>query len=176
MTILSPQPIRRGLTIDELAVGMSAVFSRRIAEGDVIGFAEISGDDNPVHLDEEYARATAFGGRIVHGILSAGLISAAIAGRLPGPGTVYLQQNLMFRAPVRLGDRVEAHVTVTELIPARNRVRLATTCLVGDTVVIEGDALVLAPRRDQPAQLQPAQRQPAQRQPATNSSAVPPAR
>ena len=146
MNALSPKTIQRGYTIDELEVGMTAVFSRVLGESDVIQFADISGDDNPVHLDEDYAQSTPFGGRIVHGFLSASLISAAIAGRMPGPGSVYLKQNLMFRAPVRIGDRVEAHVTVTDIIREKNRVCLSTSCLVGDTIVVEGDALVLAPK------------------------------
>jgi 3-hydroxybutyryl-CoA dehydratase len=148
VNIHSPRPFQRGYTIDQLAVGMSAMFARTLIEGDVIQFAEISGDDNPVHIDEDYARGTVFGGRIVHGFLSASLISAAIAGRLPGPGSIYLRQNLMFRAPVRIGDRVEAHVTIAELLPAKNRVLLTTICRVGETIVVEGDAMVLAPRPD----------------------------
>ena len=148
MALLSLQSPRQGYFIDELSIGMSAVFSRRIGEADVIKFAEVSGDDNPVHLDEEYARQTHFGGRIVHGILSAGLISAAIAAKLPGPGTIYLKQNLKFCAPVRIGDMVEAKVSVAEIIAERNRVVLATTCTVGDTIVIDGDALVMPPKRD----------------------------
>jgi 3-hydroxybutyryl-CoA dehydratase len=148
MALLSLQTPRQGYFIDELTIGMSAVFSRRIGEADVIKFAEVSGDDNPVHLDEEYARLTHFGGRIVHGILSAGLISAAIAAKLPGPGTIYLKQNLKFCAPVRIGDVVQAKVSVAEIITERNRVVLATTCTVGDTIVIDGDALVMPPKRD----------------------------
>jgi 3-hydroxybutyryl-CoA dehydratase len=147
MALLSLTSPRQGYFIDELSIGMSAVFARRIGEADVIKFAEVSGDDNPVHLDEEYARLTHFGGRIVHGILSAGLISAAIAAKLPGPGTIYLKQNLRFCAPVRIGDIVEAKVTVAEIIAEKNRVVLTTTCSVGDLVVIDGDALVLPPKR-----------------------------
>ena len=147
MALLSLQTPRQGYFIDELTIGMSAVFSRRIGEADVIKFAEVSGDDNPVHLDEDYARQTNFGGRIVHGILSAGLISAAIAAKRPGPGTIYLKQNLKFCAPVRIGDVVEAKVTVAEIITERNRVVLATTCMVGDTIVIDGDAVVMPPKR-----------------------------
>ena len=147
MALHSLTQIRPGYYIDELSIGMSAVFSRRIREADVIKFAEVSGDDNPVHLDEDSARQTNFGGRIVHGILSAGLISAAIAAKLPGPGTIYLKQNLKFCAPVRIGDVVEAKVTVAEIITERNRVVLATTCMVGDTIVIDGDAVVMPPKR-----------------------------
>jgi 3-hydroxybutyryl-CoA dehydratase len=147
MAVVSLKPERRGYFIDELEVGMSAVFSRTIVEADVVKFAEVSGDDNTVHLDEDYARGTSFGGRIVHGILSAGLISATIAAKLPGPGTIYLRQNLKFCAPVRIGDRVEARVSVAEIILERNRVVLTTTCVVGDVIVIDGDALVLPPKR-----------------------------
>jgi 3-hydroxybutyryl-CoA dehydratase len=147
MAILSLTTAAQGFFIDELRIGMRAAFARRIAEADVIKFAEVSGDDNPVHLDEEYARGTDFGGRIVHGILSAGLISAVIAAKLPGPGTIYLKQNLKFCAPVRIGDVVEAEVTVAEIIAERNRVALTTICRVGDVIVIEGDALVLPPKR-----------------------------
>ena len=147
MAMLSLTSVRQGYFIDELRIGMSAVFARRIGEADVVKFAEVSGDHNPVHLDEDYARLTNFGGRIVHGILSAGLISAVIAAKLPGPGTIYLKQNLKFCAPVRIGDTVEAKVTVAEIIADRNRVVLNTTCWVGETVVIDGDALVLPPKR-----------------------------
>lgn len=150
MAVLSLAAARhppRGYCIDELEIGMSEAFSRCIGEADVYKFAEVSGDDNPVHLDEEYARLSDFGGRIVHGILSAGLISAAIAGKLPGPGTIYLKQNLKFCAPVRIGDVVEARVTVAEIIAAKNRVVLTTICRVGELIVIDGDALVMPPRR-----------------------------
>jgi 3-hydroxybutyryl-CoA dehydratase len=147
MAILSLTPPPQGYCIDELQIGMSAVFARRIGEADVVKFAEVSGDDNPVHLDEAYAKRTQFGGRIVHGILSAGLISAAIAAKLPGPGTIYLKQNLKFCAPVRIGDIVEATVTVAQIMAERNRVVLTTVCRVGDTVVIDGDALVKPPQR-----------------------------
>ena len=117
MAILSLNQVRRGYFIDELSIGMSAVFSRLIGEADVVKFAEVSGDDNPVHLDEEYARLTHFGGRIVHGILSAGLISAAIAAKLPGPGTIYLKQNLRFCAPVRIGCRASPMLIGTQRCP-----------------------------------------------------------
>jgi 3-hydroxybutyryl-CoA dehydratase len=147
MAILSLSPTRQGYFIDELSIGMCAIFTRRIAENDVITFAEVSGDDNPVHLDEAYAQLTQFGGRIVHGILTAGLISATIAAKLPGPGTIYLKQTLKFCAPVRIGDVVQAKVTVADIIAEKNRVILTTVCCVGDVVVIDGDALVLPPKR-----------------------------
>jgi 3-hydroxybutyryl-CoA dehydratase len=147
MSALYSEPEHRGYFIEELRVGMTAFFSRAITDADVISFSQLSGDTNPVHLDESYAATTPFNGRIVHGFLSASLISAAIALQLPGPGSIYLSQNLSFKAPVRIGDMVEARVTVREIIPERSRVVLSTVCLVGDLVVIEGEALVKAPTR-----------------------------
>jgi 3-hydroxybutyryl-CoA dehydratase len=127
----------------DLAVGMKAEFSRQVSDADVRAFADVTGDRNPVHLDEEAASRTRFGGRIAHGMLSAGIISAAIAGRLPGPGSVYLSQTLKFTAPVRIGDTVTASITVLELL-SKNRVRLATTCRnqSGETV-LDGEAVIL---------------------------------
>ena len=138
-----------GYGLEELTVGMTAAYERIVTEDDVVGFADVSGDHNPVHLDEAYARTTRFKGRIVHGMLSASFLSTTIASRLPGPGTVYLTQNLSFRAPVRIGDRVEARVTVTDIIREKARVVLKTVCRVGETVVIDGDALVMVPSRRQ---------------------------
>ncbi len=135
----------KGYTAKELEVGMSASFRKTITEADIILFSAVSGDINPAHLDEEYAKDTVFKGRIAHGMLSAGLISAALANRLPGPGTIYLSQNLSFRAPVRIGDTVKATVTVKSVLPEKRRVVLETVCTVGDTVVITGEATVLAP-------------------------------
>ena len=136
-----------GYSLEDLSVGMTAAYEHIVTEQDVIKFADISGDHNPVHLDEGYARTTRFKGRIVHGMLSASFLSTAIASRLPGPGTIYLTQNLSFRAPVRIGDKVEARVTVTDIIREKARVVLKTVCRVGDTVVIDGDALVMVPAR-----------------------------
>jgi 3-hydroxybutyryl-CoA dehydratase len=130
---------------------MSATFSKTITEADIVLFAAVSGDSNAVHINEEFAQTTAFKGRIAHGMLSASVISAAIAGRLPGPGTIYLGQNLRFKAPVRPGDTVHATVTVTEMIPDKRRVKLETVCTVASKVVIEGDALVMATSRAQRA-------------------------
>lgn len=110
-------------------------------------FAKVSTDRNPVHLDETYAQDTIFEGRIAHGMLTAGLISAVIGEQLPGHGTVYLGQTLKFMAPVRPGDMVRAEVTVEAIDHAKRRVTLATRCLVGDTVVLKGEAVVLAPSR-----------------------------
>ncbi len=141
------RPAETGYSIDELSVGMTATYAHTVTEGDVVKFADISGDYNPVHLDEDFARTTRFGGRIVHGMLSASFLSTTIAAKLPGPGTIYLTQNLVFRAPVRIGDRVEAQVTVLDIIREKARVLLKTVCRVGDTVVIDGDALVMVPSR-----------------------------
>jgi 3-hydroxybutyryl-CoA dehydratase len=140
-------PLKAGYALEDLAVGMSAAYEHVVTEQDVARFADISGDRNPVHFDEAYARATRFKGRIVHGMLSASFFSTTIASRLPGPGTIYLTQNLSFRAPVRIGDRVEARVTVTDIIREKARVLLKTVCRVGATVVIDGDALVMVPPR-----------------------------
>jgi 3-hydroxybutyryl-CoA dehydratase len=136
-----------GYCIEDLSVGMTARYARTVTEADVVLFAGISGDNNPVHMNEVYASGTIFKGRIVHGMLSASFVSTAIASRLPGPGSIYLSQNLRFRAPVRAGDTVEARVTVTDIVHEKNRVSLKTVCTVGDTVVIDGDALVMVPAR-----------------------------
>lgn len=127
----------------DLTVGQSAEFSKQVSDADVHSFAEVTGDRNPVHLDDEAAARTRFGGRIAHGMLSAGIVSAAIAGKLPGPGSVYLSQTMKFTAPVRIGDTVTASITVLELL-SKNRVRLATTCRnqSGETV-LDGEAVVL---------------------------------
>ncbi|MEL6794121.1 MAG: MaoC family dehydratase, partial [Pseudomonadota bacterium] len=105
----------------------------------------VSTDRNPVHFDDEYAQDTIFGGRIAHGMLTAGLISAVIGEQLPGHGTIYMKQSLAFLAPVRPGDEVVAEVSVVDMDYAKRRVSLACKCSVGDTVVLKGEALVLAP-------------------------------
>jgi 3-hydroxybutyryl-CoA dehydratase len=132
-----------GYDVEDLRVGMSASFSKTITEADLVLFAGVSGDSNAMHVNEEFAAATPFGGRIAHGMLTASVISAAIANKMPGPGTIYLGQNLRFRAPVRPGETVHATVTVTEISVGRRRVTLSTICRVGEKVVIEGDALVM---------------------------------
>ena len=132
-----------GYDVEDLRVGMSASFSKTITEADLVLFAGVSGDNNAMHVNEEFAAATPFGGRIAHGMLTASVISAAIANKMPGPGTIYLGQNLRFRAPVRPGETVHATVTVTEISVDRRRVTLSTICRVGEKVVIEGDALVM---------------------------------
>lgn len=132
-----------GYDVEDLRIGMSASFSKTITEADIVLFAGVSGDNSAMHINEEFASSTQFGGRIAHGMLTASIISAALANRLPGPGTIYLGQNLRFKAPVRPGQTVHATVTVTQIVPGRRRVTLSTVCRIGDTVVIEGDALVM---------------------------------
>ena len=129
-----------GYDIEDIKVGMAASFAKTVTEADIILFAGASGDNNAIHINEEFARGTSFGGRIAHGFLTASVISAAIANRLPGPGTVYVSQQLNFRAPVRPGDTVRADVVVKEMIQDRRRVVLETVCRVGETIVIEGEA------------------------------------
>lgn len=133
--------------IDQLQPGMSACTAKTVTEADIILFAGISTDVNPAHLDEEYAKGTMFGGRIAHGMLSAGFISAVLANKLPGPGTIYLSQTLKFKAPVRPGDTVTATVTVREVNVAKNRVVLDTVCTVAGKVVIEGECQMMPPVR-----------------------------
>lgn len=132
-----------GYDIEDLQPGMSATFSKTITEADIVLFAGVSGDNNAIHTNEEFARSTIFGGRIAHGFLSASVISAAVANRLPGPGTVYLSQSLRFRAPVKPGDTVHATVTVKTLNLEKARAELDTVCTVNGKVVIEGEALVM---------------------------------
>ena len=132
-----------GYDIEDLRPGMHATFSKTITESDIVLFAGVSGDNNAVHMNEEFAARTVFGGRIAHGFLTASVISAAVATRLPGPGTVYLGQQMKFRAPVRPGDTVHATVTVLSVDMTKARVVLSTMCLVKDTVVIEGEATVM---------------------------------
>ncbi len=130
-----------------LQVGQSAEMRKTVTETDVILFAGITGDFNPVHIDEVEAATSRFGGRIAHGMLSAGFISACLAMRLPGPGSIYLTQSLKFTRPVRIGDTITARVEVLEWNESKRRARLATTCRnQRDEVVIEGEALVMLPR------------------------------
>lgn len=136
-----------GYRFEDLAVGMSASMSRTVTEADILLFAGVSGDTNPVHLDAEFAANTMFGGRIAHGMLSAGLISAVFGTRLPGPGCIYLSQNLKFRAPVKAGDTVVARVTVKELNAAKRRATFSTVCTCSDTTVIDGEAEIMIPAR-----------------------------
>jgi 3-hydroxybutyryl-CoA dehydratase len=132
-----------GYDVEDLHPGMQATFSKTITEADIVLFAAVSGDNNAVHINEEFAATTRFGGRIAHGFLTASVISAAVANRLPGPGTIYLSQQLNFRAPVHIGQTVHARVSVSAVDLARRRVTLDTVCRVGETVVIDGEALVM---------------------------------
>jgi len=138
---------RGTICIEDIEIGMSRYLRKVVTDRDIALFAEVSTDHNPVHLDEEYARDTIFEGRIAHGMLTAGLISAVIGEQLPGHGTVYLGQSLKFLAPVRPGDMVHAEVRVAAVDHARRRVTLETHCAVGDRIVLKGEALVLAPSR-----------------------------
>ena len=144
--MLDNQP-RGTICIEDLEIGMTRHLQKQITDRDIELFAEVSTDRNPVHLDEAYAQDTIFEGRIAHGMLTAGLISAVIGEQLPGHGTVYLGQTLKFMAPVRPGDVVLAQVKVAAIDHAKRRVTLETHCAVGDRVVLKGEALVLAPSR-----------------------------
>jgi 3-hydroxybutyryl-CoA dehydratase len=136
-----------GHMIEDLTVGMTAIYSKTITESDINLFCAISGDTNPLHLDHEYAAGTMFGGPIAHGMLSASLISTVIGTKLPGHGCIYISQNCRFKAPVRAGDTVRARATITEINSEHRRVKLQTICSVGETIVVDGDAEVLVPSR-----------------------------
>ncbi|BBD76833.1 MULTISPECIES: MaoC family dehydratase [Hydrogenophilus] len=136
-----------GYDIADLQPGMVAEIGRTVSEADILAFAGVSGDTNPVHLDAEFAAQTQFKERIAHGMLSAAFISAVLGTKLPGPGAIYLSQSLRFRAPVHVGDTVVARVTVKEVVPEKRRVVLETLCLVGETVVVEGEATIYIPPR-----------------------------
>lgn len=137
-----------GLYFEDLSVGQSASFGKTITEADILLFAAVSGDTNPVHINAEFAAGTMFKERIAHGMLSAGLVSTVLGTRLPGPGTIYLSQTLKFRAPVRIGDTVTATATVAALDAAKKRATLTTICTVGGKPVLEGEAVVLVPSRE----------------------------
>lgn len=138
---------RNGYDIEDMKIGMSAEITKTITEADVVHFATVSTDFNAVHMDEEYARTTPFGGRIAHGMLSASLLSAVMGNQLPGAGVVYLGQSLRFRAPVRIGDTVCARVTVKEVLTEKCRVVMDTVCTVLDKVVIDGEATLMTTSR-----------------------------
>ncbi|WP_029060241.1 MaoC family dehydratase [Stappia stellulata] len=135
------------LYFEDLSVGQSECLIKTVNSSDVVGFAEVSGDRNPIHLSEHFAARTPFRTRIAHGLYTASLISAVLGTRLPGPGAIYLSQTLNFRAPVRIGDDVTVTVTVAELMEKGNRARLDCKCAVGETVVLEGEAVVKVPLR-----------------------------
>lgn len=137
-----------GKTLEELRVGDRAEFSKTITETDVYLYAGVTGDLNPAHINEEYAKKTFFKTRIVHGMLLAGLISGVLGNKLPGPGTVYIRQDLAFLAPVRLGDTVTASVEIMEIMSEAKRVRARTTCVNQEGLrVLDGEAIVSPPKR-----------------------------
>jgi 3-hydroxybutyryl-CoA dehydratase len=136
-----------GLFYEDLKMGQTAVYARTLTEADIVLFAGISGDTNPVHINEEFASQTMFSGRIAHGMLTAAFISTVIGTRLPGPGSIYVSQSLRFKAPVRTGDTLVARATIIDLVPEKRRATLSTTVSVGDKVVLEGEAVVMVPRR-----------------------------
>ena len=136
-----------GYFLEDLKLGQSAERAHVVTEADIVAFADVSGDFNPVHMDEAFAATTPFKSRIAHGMLSAAWLSALIAGELPGPGSIYLSQSLRFRRPVRIGDEVVSRIEVTAIDAEKARVTLATVCSVGGKPMLEGEALVMAPRR-----------------------------
>jgi 3-hydroxybutyryl-CoA dehydratase len=138
---------RTAYAFEDLQVGMEASMSRSVTERDLVSFAEISGDKNPVHLDADYAARTMFKERIAHGMLTAGYISAVFGTELPGPGCIYVSQTLNFRGPVRIGDTVIAKVTLAELMPAKRRARFDCVCSVAGKPVLEGEAILMVPAR-----------------------------
>lgn len=137
----------QGYYLEDLKVGMTASYAKTVTEADVVLFAGVSGDTNPVHLNEDFAKETMFQGRIAHGMLSASFISTVLGTKLPGPGCIYLSQNLKFRAPVRSGDTVSATATITDIVRDKKRVVMQTVCSVRNQVVIEGEAIVMVPAR-----------------------------
>lgn len=141
--------IRPTFYTDELVVGQTAQQSKTITETDIILFSAVSMDTNAIHLDEDYAKTTRFGTRIVHGMLTGSLISSVLANRLPGPGTIFLSQTMKFLAPVHPGETITAKVTVTEIIKEKNRVKLETVCTVNGKKVLEGEAVVMSVGREQ---------------------------
>ncbi len=137
-----------GLYLEDIKPGMSAVYSRTVTDADIVMFAGVSGDTNPLHLSNDFAKDTMFEGRIAHGMLSASFISTLIGTRLPGPGAIYMSQSLKFLAPVRPGQTVNTRATVTDINHEKARITLHTQCMVGDEVVIEGEALIKVPTRN----------------------------
>jgi len=136
-----------GKTIEQIKVGDTASFSKTVSESDVYLYAGITGDLNPAHINETYAKDTFFKTRIAHGMLTAGFISRILGMQLPGPGTIYMRQSLNFLAPVRFGDTITALVEVIDVIAEKNRVRLKTTCTNQEgTVVLDGEAMVSPPK------------------------------
>ena len=138
---------RTSYCFEDLHIGMEATFAKTVSEADIVGFAAVSGDKNPVHLDEAFAAKTAFKTRIAHGMLTAGYISAVFGMELPGPGAIYVSQTLNFRGPVRIGDKVIAKVSLVELMPAKRRARFDCVCAIDGKPVLEGEAVLMVPSR-----------------------------
>lgn len=138
----------KGLYLEDLSVGQSSSLTRTVDAKGIESFAEVTGDNNPVHLDEDYAAATPFKTRIAHGMLSAGYISAVIGTQLPGPGAIYLAQALRFKRPVKIGDAVTATATITAIDTEKARITLETVCTVDGKPVVEGEATIMVPRRE----------------------------
>ncbi len=137
--------------IDDLSVGQSASYSRTVTEADVQKFGEVSGDFNPLHFDEAYAKATIFRGRIAHGVLSLSFISTVLGTQLPGAGAIFLGATVRFKSPVRIGDTVTATCTVKEINRPRNRVTFDCNCKVGNSTVVECETQVMVPSRRNPS-------------------------
>lgn len=137
----------QGYFFEDLSVGMAAACTKTVTDADLVLFAGISGDTNPLHHSEAFAATTVFGERIAPGMLTASLVSAVLGTKLPGPGCVYMSQSLRFAAPVLVGDTVLSRVTVTALDPEKRRASFATECLVGERTVLEGEALIMVPSR-----------------------------
>lgn len=136
-----------GYYFEDLSEGMTDTFGKTITDADICIFAGVSGDTNPVHLNDEYAKATMFKSRIAHGMIGAAFISAVFGTKLPGPGCIYVSQTLKFKAPVKVGDTLMARVTVRKLIPNKKFAEFDTVCTVGDKVVIEGEAMIMVPSK-----------------------------
>ena len=139
---------KHGYYFEDLSIGMSESYTRTITDADIQAFAEVSGDNNPVHLDDEFAAGSRFKKRIAHGLLSGSFISTVVGTKLPGPGSLYVNQTLKFRAPVFIGDKVITTATITALNQRKGFVTLETRCTVGETDVIRGEAIMLVPKRD----------------------------
>ncbi|NRA20998.1 MAG: MaoC family dehydratase [Oceanospirillaceae bacterium] len=138
---------KHGFYLEDLSIDMTASLEKTITATDVAMFASLSGDNNPIHLDEEYAKSTSFGARIVHGMFSAALISAVAGTKLPGPGGIYLSQNLKFRKPIFIDDTVVASLTITDINERRGRVTMRTDVHVGDKLVVSGEAVYMVDKR-----------------------------
>lgn len=133
--------------LEDLKIDQSFTTNTVVSDADIIKFSEVTGDVNPIHMDEAYAKKSIFGERIAHGMISAGYISAIFGTSFPGPGSIYLSQSLKFKAPVKIGDNVETTVTIIDLNERRKRVTLNCECRVGDTVVLTGEAQLMVPSK-----------------------------